>query len=153
MFKVAKNSVPTTFYTIFQKIEQSIYNLRNTTEFHIPLLKTVYNGPACLSYLGRKAWNMLSLEYKKTEPLLEFKTKIKGWNPNRCPCRICKNYIFNVGYVLLLFSIIVIPRPANAEKKLMQRKPRNINRPQRYVPGELLSCISLAFSFSFSSFY
>ena len=71
VFKVAKNSAPTTFYTIFQKIEQNIYNLRNTTEFHIPLPKTVYNGPAGLTYLGRKAWNMLSLEYKKNEPLSE----------------------------------------------------------------------------------
>ena len=58
-------SAPTTFYKMFQKFEQNIYTLRNTTESYIPFLKTVYNGLASLSYLGCKAWNMLSVEYKK----------------------------------------------------------------------------------------
>ena len=41
MFKVAKNSAPTIFYKVFQKIDRHICNLRNITEFNIPLVKTV----------------------------------------------------------------------------------------------------------------
>ena len=39
-----------------------MYNLRNTNEFNISLVKTVYNGFQSLSYLGRKVWNMLLFE-------------------------------------------------------------------------------------------
>ena len=78
MFKVAKNSAPTIFYKVFQKIDRHICNLRNITEFNIPLVKTVYNVLESLSYLGRKVRNMLSVEYQEI--------------------RIFKNYICNVGY-------------------------------------------------------
>ena len=61
MFKVLENSAPTNFYEIVQKNEQNIYYLRNTTEFKIPFVKTVYNGLESLSHLGHKVWNMLSV--------------------------------------------------------------------------------------------
>ena len=76
-FKVAKNSAPPIVYKIFQKNEQNIYNLRNTTEFNIPLVKTVYNSLDILSYLGPKGWIILPVEYKETESPLKLKTKIK----------------------------------------------------------------------------
>ena len=72
-----ENSAPTNFYEIFLKTEQSIYNLRNTTEYNIPLVKTVYNGLESLFYFSPKLWNILSVEYEEIESLLEFKTKIK----------------------------------------------------------------------------
>ena len=78
MCNVAKeNSAPTKFCEIFLKTEQSIYNLRNTTEYNIPLVKTVYNGLESLFYFSPKLWNILSVEYEEIESLLEFKTKIK----------------------------------------------------------------------------
>ena len=61
MFKVLENSAPTNFYEIIQKNEQNIYYLRNTTEFKIPFVKTVYNELESLSHLGHKVWNMLSV--------------------------------------------------------------------------------------------
>ena len=61
-----------------KKNKESIYNLRNTTEYNISLVKAVYNGLESLSYLGPKLWNMLPVEYKAIESLLEFKTKSKG---------------------------------------------------------------------------
>ena len=73
-------------------------NIWNTTGFNKPLIKTVYDGLESLSYLGSKIWNMLSVE-KKIEALLDSKTKIKIWNPNRCFCRISKNYICSIGYI------------------------------------------------------
>ena len=31
--------------------------------------------------------------------LLEFKSKLKSWNPINCPCKLCKTYIGGVGYI------------------------------------------------------
>ena len=81
------------------KYFKNIYNLRNSNEFNISLVKTVYNGLESLSYLGPKVWSMLPVERREIESLLEFKTKIKDWNRKSCPCGISKNYICNVGYV------------------------------------------------------
>ena len=35
-----------------------------------------------------------------------FKSKIRMWKPNNCPCRICKNYIPNVG-LLETFELLL----------------------------------------------
>ena len=56
------------------KYFKNIYNLRNTNEFNISLVKTVYNGLESLSYLGPKVWSMLPAECREIESLLEFKT-------------------------------------------------------------------------------
>ena len=45
-------------------------------------------------------WAELSSEYKNSASLSEFKTKIKKWNGvGICPCRLCKDYQPNIGYV------------------------------------------------------
>ena len=54
------------------------FNLRNTNEFIIRLLKNLCIGLESLLNLSRKVWNMLSDKYKEIEPLLVFKTKSKG---------------------------------------------------------------------------
>ena len=36
---------------------------------------------------------------KYVDSLETFKSKIKSWKPNNCPCRICKNYTSNVGFL------------------------------------------------------
>ena len=77
MFKVTKTVYPLFFSRYFIKHEQNIYS--ETTEFNIPLVKMVYDRLEGLSYLGRKVWQMMSVEYKDVKSLLEFKTKIKAW--------------------------------------------------------------------------
>ena len=40
----------------------------------------------------------LPSEYKKSTSLSEFKTKIKNWKDDKiCPCRLCKDYLPNMG--------------------------------------------------------
>ena len=64
MFKITKKTQKKQcshyFYEIFEKYEQSFYNLRNATEFNMSLFKTVYNFLESLSYLGHKIRNMLN---------------------------------------------------------------------------------------------
>ena len=38
-------------------------------------------------------------EIRYADFLENFKNKIRRWKPNNFPCRICKNYILNVGFL------------------------------------------------------
>ena len=42
---------------------------------------------------------MLPEDYKDIYNLNTFKNKIKKWKPENCPCRLCKVYIDNKGFV------------------------------------------------------
>ena len=36
---------------------------------------------------------------KETKVIFIFKREVKQWVPNNCPCRICKNYLPNIGFI------------------------------------------------------
>ena len=59
MFKVSKNLAPSQMHEIFKLKDQSQYNLRYTSLFSRPLVKSVYKGTEILSFLGPKIWNIL----------------------------------------------------------------------------------------------
>ena len=50
-------------------------------------------------YLGPFLWNLVPYEYRTIESLADFKAKIKNWVPENCPCRLCKTYIHQIGFI------------------------------------------------------
>ena len=70
--------------------------------FSRPLVKSVYKGTESLSFLGPKIWDILPDTSKDLPNLNSFKVALKKWRPVNCPCRICKVYIANVGFVYKL---------------------------------------------------
>ena len=50
-------------------------------------------------YLGPKLWKLVPNEYKTIESLEDSKTKMKTWIPENFPCRLCKTYIHQVGFI------------------------------------------------------
>ena len=64
MFKVSKNLAPPQMHEIFKLKDQPQYNLRYTSLFSSPLVKSVYKGTESLSFLGPKIWNILPDTYK-----------------------------------------------------------------------------------------
>ena len=40
-----------------------------------------------------------STKLENKELVDSFKTTIKKWKPDRCPCQICKTYLQNIGYL------------------------------------------------------
>ena len=36
---------------------------------------------------------------RESNSLNEFKNLIKFWKPDTCPCRLCKSYIAQVGFI------------------------------------------------------
>ena len=49
--------------------------------------------------LGPRIWNLVPDNLKQLGDIDSFKTEIKNWIPTKCPCRLCKPYIPNVGFV------------------------------------------------------
>ena len=62
--------------------------------------KTSNYGLETVSYKAPLLWATLPSEYKNSTSLNKFKTKIKNWRGDEiCPCRLCKVYLPNMGYV------------------------------------------------------
>ena len=77
--------------------EQGHYNLRNISDFIIPKVKSFDFGFESIRYFGPKIWDSLPQSLKNKESVYSFKTAIKTWKPDRCPCRIGKTYLQNMG--------------------------------------------------------
>ena len=56
-------------------------------------------GTETLAHLGPKVWADIPNALKDTNSVKLFKSKIKLWKPDKCPCKLCKTYIFGVGYI------------------------------------------------------
>ena len=79
--------------------KESNYSLRNSTGLQGRSIKTVMYGSETMSSLGPKIWEILSTELKKIVSPTLFKKKIREWAPKNYPCRLCKTYVENTGFL------------------------------------------------------
>ena len=77
----------------------TLYNLRRNNTFERRQVHSVYHRTESLSFPGPKIWDLMPLELKQLENLEVFKLKIKKWIPLECPCKLCRTYIQQVGFV------------------------------------------------------
>ena len=61
-------------------------------------IKPLY-GTETLSYLGPKIWDLVPSDIRDRITEQIFRQKIKKWKPDRYPCRLCKIYIPNLGFI------------------------------------------------------
>ena len=61
-------------------------------------VRTTSWGLETLGHIGPKIWSMIPTEYKKLS-LSKFVNEIRKWRPERCPCRLCKVWVKDVGFV------------------------------------------------------
>ena len=59
----------------------------------------MYNGTETLTFLGPTIWEIMPDYIKKSNSFEEFKLKIKLWNPENYPCRLCKRFLPQVGFL------------------------------------------------------
>ena len=90
MFKRCKGMAPQIMNEIFHINYALNYNLRRHPEFASRAINTVHYGSESLSFLGPKIWELLPLDLKNSDSLDSFKSGIKNWRPQECPCRLCK---------------------------------------------------------------
>ena len=98
MYKVKHNLSPLPVRELFQA-RSDTHNLRSKRCWEVPRVQTVNYGTETLRYRGIKTWDIIPEDIKKSESLAIFKRKIKEWKPQGCACRLCKEYVFNLGYL------------------------------------------------------
>ena len=98
MYRVKHRIAPKIICELFNEANVP-YNLRQDVSFRSYNVKTVLYGTETLPYLEPKIWNLVPSNIRDcaTEPI--FRKKIKKWKPGRCPCRLCKVFISNLGFI------------------------------------------------------
>ena len=100
IFKFKNNMSPTIMNRVFSATTHT-YNLRNDTKLRTFNVKTVKYGTETISFRGPKIWELVPEAINVSQSLEEFKIKIKQWKPIGCTCKLCKQYIPNLGYLCL----------------------------------------------------
>ena len=90
MYKYQYNVSESSFY---------LYNLRSQSDLEIPSVNTENFGKKLLKYFGPIIWNSVPARLRNIENLSEFKKEIRKWRFDDCPCRLCKNFTGNVGFI------------------------------------------------------
>ena len=98
LYKVFSGQSQTIFSDLFERKNIS-YNLRSQPDFVIPQVKTVYKGSNLFQYFRSIIWSLIPKEITNCDTLPSFISKIRQWRPDTCPCRICKNFVPNVGFI------------------------------------------------------
>ena len=98
IFKIKNNMAPEILNEIYEN-RTSSYNLRKNSSFYVRQVHSVYHGTESLSFLGPKIWELVPKDIKQSGSLDIFKTKIKNCVPLRCPCRLCRIYLQNIGFI------------------------------------------------------
>ena len=75
------------------------YNLCENNFLERRRVKSVRYGTESISLLAPKIWEILPIEIKDSDTPQIFKAKIKKWIPVECPCRLCKIYLPQVGFI------------------------------------------------------
>ena len=65
----------------------------------MPNVRSVFHGSENISYLRPKIWDIVPLELKELTGAVAFKKSIKKCKPENCPCRPCKKYVSNSGFI------------------------------------------------------
>ena len=98
MYKLKNNLLLDIITCLFPQNEYS-YNMRNCHDFMRPNPKTVRWGTESLTNLGPIIWDIVPTDIKSLPTLHSFKQRIKRWDPQNCPCRLCKVYVRDLGFL------------------------------------------------------
>ena len=104
MYKVKLGIAPSFMSDIFKirdiSTDSVLGRLRSPSEFYnYDIPKSVRYGEKTSRSFGPKVWHILQSDIKNSQNLATFKNKIKLWIPTNCPCRLCKPYIANLGFL------------------------------------------------------
>ena len=96
MFKVKNDLCPGIMKSLFH-----LHTNQNRRKYFFgPIVRTEYRGKQSLRYFGPLVWKcMLPKDLKYIVSIDKFKTEVKRWVPENCPCRLCKTYVAQIGFV------------------------------------------------------
>ena len=98
MYKTRNDLNPSFMQEIF--CENIIhYNLRNNNEFIQPRVRSIGNGTESVRFKGPQLWQTLPQTIRNSQSICQFKANIKNWYGENCPCRLCRIFIQNLGFL------------------------------------------------------
>ena len=98
MYKVHHRLSPDIMNVIFFK-KCVKCNFRNYFSFATENAKSTHYGSETILYLGPKKWALSSKSITDPQNIHIFKSNVKLWKPDNCPCGLCKIYLANGGFV------------------------------------------------------
>ena len=98
IYKMKNNLNPPTMDNTFER-KNNAYNLRNFQEFAKKRKITVKMGLETLNYRSPQLWSILHDNLKQINTLVQFKEIVRKWVCIDCPCRLCKLYLPNIGFL------------------------------------------------------
>ena len=98
MYKVY-HGISVKIFSKFFQVRNISYSLRSDFSFRRENINTVYKGENSLRYFAPVIWDLVPLENKKSVSLQIFISKIRRWRPLLCPCRLCRNFVPNLGFI------------------------------------------------------
>ena len=78
------------------------YSLRTQYDFLRNSVNSSKYGINSVKFFASKVWQMVPMEMKNVKSLEHFKNKIRRWAPDGCDCKLCKDFLSNLGYVSLV---------------------------------------------------
>ena len=99
MYRMYNSMVPKIVTETFSLRPQGQDNLRSWSDFNLPIVRTVNYGIESIRYLGPKIWQSLPTNIKEVATIERFKSVIKNWKPESCPCRFCKTCLQQIRYM------------------------------------------------------
>ena len=98
IYKIKKDFAPPIMESIL-KGRNNTYNVRNFQEFETERKRTVYFGLEKISYRSPQLWSPLPEHMRQLNSLDQFKRSVRQWVCYIGPCRLCKVYLQNVGFL------------------------------------------------------
>ena len=98
MYKVKNHIAPLPMHELF--IENSDHHgLRSKRFWNVPQVRTTAFGTETIRFRGPKIWESLPSNVREAETLPIFKSKIKDLRNIHCTCRLCKEFVPNLGFI------------------------------------------------------
>ena len=98
IYKIVHGVTPPIMKSLFE-FRSNEYNIRNFQVLSTDFRRTVNYGIETITCRAPSLWAKLPSEYKLAASLEEFKVKIKKWICDTCPCRLCKKFQPNLGFI------------------------------------------------------
>ena len=98
-YKVKDGLSPIILNDVFQFVKNSTYELRSGNHLQKTNMQTVHFRSESIKTVGAKIWDLIPAKIKASKSIMIFKKKIKSWTPKSCPCRLCRIYIDQVGFI------------------------------------------------------
>ena len=99
IFKVKMNISSDIMNEVFDFSINSAYELRCGICLSRSNIQSTHFGIESIANIAAKIWNKTPSEIKEASSFTVFKSEIKKWVPQVCPCKLCKRYVGQVGFI------------------------------------------------------